>query len=249
MCREKFETYANFFWRGPPLSAALFDMSEARGCSNNDLLWYAITGVTDLFLSSSLMENAYLEYLSQLKRVQERLNPNIAQKSKAESTSLTMPQNLVNTDGVISYEHDMKFVLMRHWTLYNSMLHSDFVASRMSAWREKGRKQLELLLAKMGFPLNQCKTDYSAMDLEYRELLTIQLEKFSEEFNIQRYSFPSFTRDFGYLLKVSAADCVHSLRSILESPNYITLSRTGIISGDSVPIWKSNFFFAFDSID
>lgn len=224
-------------------------MSELRGCSNNDLLWYAITGVTDLFLSSALMENAYMEYLSQLKRVQERLNPNIAQKSKAESTSLTMPQNLVNSDGVISYDHDMKFVLMRHWTLYNSMLHSDFVASRMSAWREKGRKQLELLLAKMGFPLNQCKTDYSAMDLEYRELLTIQLEKFSEEFNIQRYSFPSFTRDFGYLLKVSAADCVHSLRSILESPNYVTLSRTGIISSDSVPIWKSNFFFAFDSID
>lgn len=240
------EEYSNTFWTGDPLAWCLFDLCESRGNVNNDLLWYAITGVTDLYLQAQVIEEDYSERLKSLKRVQTRLNPNAVQKSKAEAANVSAV--MINADGLISAEQDLKFILLRHWTLYSSMLHSDFIASRLSAWRERGRKQLELLLARMGFPLNQCKSDYSAMDLEYRELLTIQLDKFSEEFNIKNHSFPSFTRDFGYLLKVSAADCVRALRAILECPSYVSLSKTAS-QNDSMAIWKNNFFFAFDSIE
>lgn len=249
LCLQKYQEYAECFWTGYPLSAALFDMCQARGCSNNDLLWYAITGITDLYLRCSLVERDYTELLGIMRKSQELLNPNVVQADNSAFKALSEKNTFVNSDGIISSENDMKFVLMRHWTLYNSMLHSDFVASRLSAWREKGRKQLELLLAKIGFALNQCKSDYSAMDLEYRELLPIQLEKFAEEFNLQKYSFPSFTRDYGYLLKVSAADCVHALRSIIECPAFVSLSRATASLNENIPIWKSNFLFAFDAID
>ncbi len=249
LCLQKYQEYADCFWTGYPLSAALFDLCQTRGCGNNDLLWYTITGVTDLYLRKSLVERDYLELLSILKKTQELLNPNAFIADSSAIKALSDKTVLINSDGIINFENDMKFVLMRHWTLYSSMLHSDFVASRLSAWREKGRKQLELLLARMGFPLNQCKTDYSAMDLEYRELLSIQLEKFAEEFNVQKYSFPSFARDYGYLLKVSAADCVHALRSIIESPSFVSLPRTTASVSENIPIWKSNFLFAFDAID
>lgn len=246
MCQEKLEEYSNVFWTGAPLSSVLFDLCDSKGCINNDLLWYAITGVTDQYLRTALSEDSYEKQIQSLKNAQERLNPNVIQKSKAESKSGSVA--LINSDGVISFESDLRFVLLRHWSVYNSMLNSDFIASRLGAWREKGRRQLELLLAKMAFPLNQCKSDYSAMDLEYRELLTVQLEKFAEEFNIHNFSFSSFTREFGYLLKISAADCVHSLRSILECPNSLSLSKTSQ-SNLNTPAWKNNFFFAFDAIE
>lgn len=246
MCKEKLEEYSNVFWTGTPLSSVILELSDAKGCVNNDLLWYAITGVTDQYLRTSLSEDAYGKQVQNMKNAQERLNPNVIQKSKAETSSSI--SSLVNTDGVISFESDLRFVLLRHWSVYNSMLNSDFVSSRLSTWREKGKRQLELLLAKMAFPLNQCKSDYSAMDLEYRELLTVQLEKFAEEFNIQNFSFPSFAREFGYLLKISAADCVHSLRTILECPNSLSLSKTAQLN-TNFAAWKNNFFFAFDAIE
>ena len=247
MCQEKLDEYSSIFWTGTPLSSVLFDLCDTRGCASNDLLWYAITGVTDQYLRASINEKLYEKQIQNLKNAQERLNPNVIQKSKAESNS-SSSVTLTNADGLISYESDLRFVLLRHWSVYNSMLNSDFIASRLGAWREKGRRQLELLLAKMAFPLSQCKADYSAMDLEYRELLTVQLEKFAEEFNIQSFSFPSFIREFGYLLKISAADCVHSLRSILESPYALSLSKTAQLNGNT-PAWKNNFFFAFDAIE
>lgn len=246
MCQEKLGEYSNVFWTETPLSSVLFDLCDSRGCTNNDLLWYAITGATDQYLRSALGEDSYGKQIQSLKNAQERLNPNVIQKSKAESNSVSTV--LINSDGVISFESDLRFVLLRHWSVYNSMLNSDFIASRLGAWREKGRRQLELLLAKMAFPLCQCKSDYSAMDLEYRELLTMQLEKFAEEFNIRNFSFSSFTREYGYLLKISAADCVHSLRSILECPNSLNLSKTVQLNGNTPP-WKNNFFFAFDAIE
>lgn len=246
MCKEKLEEYSNSLWTGTPLSSVLFELCDSKGCTNNDLLWYAITGVTDQYLRASLSENSYSKQLQNLKNAQERLNPNIMQKSKAESSS--GPTALVNSDGVVSYEADLRFVLLRHWSVYHSMLNSEFVASRLGTWREKGKRELELLLAKIAFPLNQCKSDYSAMDLEYRELFTIQLEKFAKEFGIENFSFPSFIREFGYLLKISAADCVHSLRSILECPHSLSLSKTAQLN-DNISARKSNFYFAFDAIE
>lgn len=247
MCKQKLEEYSNEFSTGAPLSSVLFDLCDSMGYINNDLLWYSITGVTDHYMRSLFSEDSYKKHLQSLKNAQERLNPSAVQKSKADS-NFNQP-SLVNADGVISFEYDLRFVLLRHWSVYSSMLNSDFVASRLSAWRDKGKRQLELLLAKIAFPLNQCKSDYSAMDLEYRELLTVQLEKFAEEFNLQNFSFPSFTREFGYLLKISAADCVHSLRSILECPNSLSMSKTAQLNGNNVIIWKNNFFFAFDAIE
>lgn len=246
MCLEKLEEYSNTVWIGLPISSVLLDHCDTKGCMNNDLLWYAITGVTDLYLSTFMSEKLYGKQLQNLKNAQERLNPNAVQKSKAEASSNSSV--ILNSDGVISYEQDLKFALLRHWSVYNSMMNSDFVASRLGTWREKGRRELELLLAKIAFPLNQCKSDYSTMDLEYRELFTIQLDKFAKEFGIENFAFSSFIREYGYLLKISAADCVHSLRTILECPNALNLSKMAqTVEKDS--IWKNNFYFAFDAIE
>lgn len=45
---------------------------------------------------------------------------------------------------------ELRFMLFRHWTLYDAMLHSSYVASKLGIWKERGRKKLTGLLAKMG---------------------------------------------------------------------------------------------------
>ena len=57
-------------------------------------------------------------------------------------------------------EKDFRFALMRHWSLYDSMLHSTHVAIRMQTWADKGRRKLDELLTKMGFKVKECQLDF-----------------------------------------------------------------------------------------
>jgi cell division control protein 45 len=59
--------------------------------------------------------------------------------------------------GRIAVDFEYQFMLYRHWSLYDSMLHSPYVASKLLLWWAHGRQRLDELLAKMGFSLNQCK--------------------------------------------------------------------------------------------
>lgn len=60
---------------------------------------------------------------------------------------------------------DFRFTLMRHWTLYDAMLHSSYVAVRMHTYTDKGQRSLNDLLAKMGFRIKDCQHDYCAPGL------------------------------------------------------------------------------------
>jgi CDC45-like protein len=50
---------------------------------------------------------------------------------------------------------------VRHWTLYDSMLNSTYVAVRQHTWAEKGWRCIQDLLVAMGFPLKQAKLSFS----------------------------------------------------------------------------------------
>lgn len=44
--------------------------------------------------------------------------------------------------GHIRAEPELKFMLLRHWTLRESMQNSDYLVSNMVLWKEPGKKQL-----------------------------------------------------------------------------------------------------------
>ncbi|KAG1829677.1 CDC45-like protein-domain-containing protein, partial [Suillus variegatus] len=58
--------------------------------------------------------------------------------------------------------------LFQHWTLYNAMYHSSYVAGKLGIWKEHGRKHLTGLLAKMGFSIPQTQQPYMNMDLDLK---------------------------------------------------------------------------------
>ena len=41
-------------------------------------------------------------------------------------------------DGKITFEEEYRFMLYRHWSLYESMFHSNYVAARLGIWRTSG---------------------------------------------------------------------------------------------------------------
>lgn len=70
-----------------------------------------------------------------------RLNPTNA----ASTTNSLHPD-----DQSIRATEELRFTLFRHWNLYDAMYHSSYVASKLGIWKERGRKRLTGLLAKMG---------------------------------------------------------------------------------------------------
>lgn len=63
----------------------------------------------------------------------------------------------------IKHYWQFRFMLLRHWSLYESMYYSNYVASKLGTWRAKGQEKLKELFAKMGFPLDESKQKYPFM--------------------------------------------------------------------------------------
>lgn len=104
----------------------------------------AILGLTFQFITNLIDRERYEGYASVLANEVTRLN--IAPQDQLRR--LGQGQN--PDDRSIRQSDEFRFTLFRHWNLYDAMYHSGYVASKMRLYRERGRKNLQGLLAKMG---------------------------------------------------------------------------------------------------
>lgn len=182
-----------------------------------------------------------------------QLNRDVSNRpSSLRRDSEASAEDYSSRDGRIRYEPEFRFMLTRHWTLFNSMLHSRYMATRLAVWRDKGRRLLETFIVKMGVPLAQCKLDFSSMDLELKESLSVRIGKHAAEFGLGDVSLPSFVREFGFVMRMSASDAVYALMALIEAP-YAAMETstlaTALDSSLEEHIWVSNFYYAFDALD
>lgn len=56
--------------------------------------------------------------------------------------------------GSICIEQELKLMLLRHWTLYDSLCNSNYLVSKLILWKEQGQRDLKKMLAQMGIPLD-----------------------------------------------------------------------------------------------
>lgn len=152
-------------------------------------------------------------------------------------------------------------MLFRHWSLYESMYHSSYVASKLGIWRERGRQKLQNLLAKMGFSLAEAHQDYIHMNIELRKDIYLKLEDHAVLYGLTDLTYRSFQRHYGYKCIQSASDAVYSLTALLEAPPEIG-SRLGLatslsgytleernVFGADVYGNRSGFYLAYDALD
>jgi hypothetical protein len=57
-------------------------------------------------------------------------------------------------DGQIACVEEYRFMLYRHWTLFDSMYHSPFIATKLGTWvnETSGKQKLDTMLVGMGIP-------------------------------------------------------------------------------------------------
>ena len=78
--------------------------------------------------------------------------------------------------GTVTYERDeLRFMLHRHWSLFDAMYYSNYVAARLSVWKHDGKRRLQELLAKIGLSLEACRQTY-AVSLDERTSLRDNLK-------------------------------------------------------------------------
>jgi hypothetical protein len=111
---------------------------------------YAILGLTHQFTANLVDRERYDAYASVFADEVARLNliPDLNHQTNGTAPS---ERAVGGDDRMIRPSEELRFTLFRHWNLYDSMLHSGYVAGKLKLWRDRGRRNLRGLLAKMGY--------------------------------------------------------------------------------------------------
>ncbi|GLB35082.1 putative CDC45-like protein [Lyophyllum shimeji] len=193
---------------GQSASATIYVLASVLERVDNDLLWLAILGLTYQYTTSRISRESYETYHSIYYDEVSRLNP------PPPAGALT---SLNPDDTSLRASDELRFILFRHWNLQDAMFHSSYVASKLGIWKERGRKRLTGLLAKMGFSIPQTQQPYAHMDMDLKKDLLQKLNDIAPEYGLVELSYPSFMRCFGYRSQpLSAADAVEGISALLD---------------------------------
>lgn len=220
----------------------LYSLASELGREDNDLLWLAIIGVssTELYnhvaASSSSEGSRRLTRSAQIHQVLQdevrRLNPipasDIVASRERDMEGGVIPTHARSpTDQSIRISPEPRFLLIRHWSLYESMLHSPYLSTRLHIWSDAGRKRLHKLLAKMGVSLSEAGKGYTHMDMELKRGLRQRLLKFAPMYGLDGLVPPTdgsragkegwgYVRCWGWKACLSALDVAVIVGAILE---------------------------------
>lgn len=274
-----------------PISSILYSLACDLGREDNDLLWLAIVGVSSLELSGKTMSGIGIsnslnaggsagwggdrgERIRQVLREEvRRLNPpdpdDLGRETSRNDASGVIPTTGRSpNDTSILLSPEPRFLLIRHWSLYDSMLHSPYLAARLHVWSDTGRRRLHKLLAKMGVSLTQCHQNYTHMDMELKRTLRQKLLTYAPIYGLDGLVPPvapgvmsgwGFVRNWGWKACLSATDVGVILGSILEVGSLDPFlaeqdgyPQKGVISEDTSLADSANvvarFWKAYDAI-
>ncbi|KAI1292686.1 CDC45-like protein [Xylaria venustula] len=284
-----------------PISAMIYSLASELGREDNDLLWLTIVGVTSMELygrssaglavtvrsSDSRPTNGWMGVrgarIRQLLRDEvRRLNPpdlgsKEARVMAAEGAGIIPTTARSPEDTSIRLSPEPKFLLIRHWSLYDSMLHSPYLFSRLRIWSESGLKRLHKLLAKMGVSLVQCKQSYTHMDMKVKKELRTKLLKYASLYNLDDMVPAAetdgrdragakdgwgFVRSWGWRATLSAQDVGVVIGALLEVSRHSTVTDIdGRIRASQAQDydddggaaeaqeWVSRFWEAYDALE
>lgn len=138
-------------------------------------------------------------------------------------------------------ETDYALFVLRHWSLYQAMLHSSYLGAKLQLWTEDGRKRLHKMLAKMGISLREAQEQWSHMHIHLKKGLRDKLSDVAGVYGIDEIIRSGVVRRYGYKGSVSAGDCVEAILALLQQ-------KTDA-HGDEHRIWVSNFWKGWDAMD
>lgn len=248
----------------------MYSLASELGREDNDLLWLTIVGVTSMELygrssagvaapvrlSDKTRPTGWMGVrgarIRQLLRDEvRRLNPpEVTNGRVAPENTGVIPTTARNPEDTgIRLSPEPRFLLIRHWSLYDSMLHSPYLFSRLKTWSETGIKRLHKLLAKMGVSLAQCKQSYTHMDMMLKRELRAKLLKYGSLYNLDEM-VPSvdtdgkdragakdgwgFVRSWGWRATLSAEDVGVVIGALLEVGKHVNTTEVIVTASQAI---------------
>lgn len=234
---EQPEEEGSFY--GASAAEVAFWLAESEGRDGDaDVQWWAIVGATDQLVHRRVPRAAYDAFARGMRR---RLGAAAAASTTAGET--------VAAAAEIAAVRELRLVLLRHWSLYESLLHSPAFAARLGLWRQNGRAKLALLLARAGIPLAQSRAPYTALPAPVRARAAARLPAClarprngaggsgnSSNNNTDDLTIDTFVRDVRGArgrVKVAAADAVHAADAVLaaRAPDAFWRAHTALAAG------------------
>lgn len=196
--------YTQYSYYGRSSALTIFELAWKLSRDSMELLWWAIVGLTEQLVLEKIESTAYVLESDKIQSHVSRL------ANKASDQTL-------QTSIKIHFENDLRIALYRHWSVQDSIKHSKYSACRLKLWTLRGEKKLHELLVEMGLPLAQARQQFSSMDMLLRQEFYQMIEKSAVKYNLDDIVYGSFTLQYGYRNKYSAADFVYATIAILES--------------------------------
>ncbi|KAI0319793.1 CDC45-like protein [Amylostereum chailletii] len=204
--------YMSGTWHAQSTAGTVYILATTLERADNEFLWLAILGLTFQYTAGRIARPKYNEFHEAYRDEVFRLNPS-PPANDAHGLAALGPD-----DNSLRVTDELRFAMFRHWTLYDAMYHSSYVASKLGIWKEQGRKRLIGLLAKMGFSTMQTQQSYAHMDMDLKRDLRSKLEAIAPEYGMVDLSYPSFVRCYGYHMQpLSAVDAVEALTALLDA--------------------------------
>ncbi|KAL9239132.1 hypothetical protein vseg_013481 [Gypsophila vaccaria] len=212
--RLKRRYYQMGTFHGKPSGFLMYDLSHSLRKNTNEQLWLACVSLTDQFVHERLTIERYQAGVMEL---EQHIN-SLGNLEAVTSVTLKDGTRIRAPDcSRIAYEDEPRLMLLREWNLFDSMLCSSYIATKLKTWSDNGMKKLKLLLARMGFALIDCQQKFQYMSIEVKRKMKEEFERFLPEYGLTDFYYRSFLRLHGYSSKVSAADVVFGVTALLES--------------------------------
>eukprot|EP00761_Pharyngomonas_kirbyi_P009573 gb/GECH01009590.1/.p1 GENE.gb/GECH01009590.1/~~gb/GECH01009590.1/.p1 ORF type:complete len:649 (+),score=157.17 gb/GECH01009590.1/:1-1947(+) len=258
--KQQLKEYAKlgtFF--GTAAAIVVFHLAEQSNTASQsavDKLWWALIGLTEQYVFDRIDITRYELLVEEFGKEVQKMN--------------SVPNNIRTDDGYtipiahrnITPQNDYRFILYRHWTLYESMIHTASVCGVMQLWKQRGRDTLHQMLSKMGIPLDHIQQNFVDMPNRSRENFGDRIQRYGPQFGLDHVFFKSFMRQYGYTFQISAADLVHAITALFSSSASMPGTRSG--DGDNneeerdeedkeqkdsdYRTWEHNFLRAFDAL-
>ena len=231
--RRKHEaTLDRYYDRGTsgaePVCSMVYALVSELGREENELLWLAIVGMAAVQMNPAgagprarLIRETLQEEVRRLNAIPE------AELLRSQSAEAVIPTTARSpTDNSIRLSPEPRFLLIRHWSLYDAMRHSPYLATRLHLWNDQGMKRLHKLLAKMGISLAEAGQGYLHMDTAVKQTLRKRILRWSAHYNLEGLVPDDsgrggtenwgFVRSWGWAGTLSAEDVAIVVGAILE---------------------------------
>uniref|UniRef100_A0A7M4DWB3 Cell division cycle 45 n=1 Tax=Crocodylus porosus TaxID=8502 RepID=A0A7M4DWB3_CROPO len=164
--------YEQYEYHGTSSAIVMFDLAWKMSKDLNDMLWWAIVGLTDQWVQDKITQMKYVTDIGILQRHVSRHN----HRNEDEENSLSIDCMR------IAFEYDLRLALYQHWSLYESLCNTCYTSASLKLWSVQGQKRLQEFLAEMGLPLKQVKQKFNSMDMALKENLRDMIEESANKF-------------------------------------------------------------------